>query len=593
MSAEYPPTIDLTPTSEGVFIPDFESRPRAPIEIYEPPVDPASLNQLPPPAPRYDSGSNGLSDADLDDFGTDAYGRPVVTRNPVTGRPEFNPEVDYSGNFSSPRSSDILDDLPDSRRTRNAVGGGLGALGPLGDALELAGAAQNLTRGAVSGLMEFSGAGDAYRQWLHDTWPSVFRNPSGGPSGTIRTPGEPEFEGGQCDGVLYVVPFEYERPNGSVQQGGTQWWWGPVGGIRIVPYQSGTQIQILSRGQWNRPIRSEQTWIPVVTAPQETFVRATIKNLTRQNGSADTCGNPPGPATDRPTAPPTTPTTDYPPDYDYPEPESPPTLDPPPDSIIDPPPDIEGPEIPDIPETDRPPENEVDPPPEVPEENEDGPPTKKTECCPATSLKLDEVLRRLDGEGKGTLDITPCEAEEGPTEVDYGGFGLSGLYSAIAALTESLNFIAANTKCPPEVSAALPMFWEAKVGEIPQLIVIWREVESSSSNWQMAIPHPRPEIDQDYVFDFPVYTKGKGQATLRLLDNSKVIVNANSKADAEVVLSYVYNTLIDVAFLPKFEFTYTELIGDIKQTQVKASYVKKFEGHRNIAPLWATRLARD
>lgn len=198
----------------------------------------------------------------------------------------------------------------------------------------------------------------------------------------------------------------------------------------------------------------------------------------------------------------------------------------------------------------------------------------------------------LQGEGEGELDLNPCVSQEESIVATYGGEGLGGLYSAVDAIAQSLNLIHTDTKCPPEATAAaLPMHWEAKHGEIPQLIVIWRKTSGGGSSWSMTIPHPRQDIDKLYPFAFPPYTKGGNMASARLTDNSKVIVNTGSEGEAERIIRYV-ETLIDPSFIPSggLQMTYSKNVANFLEVEIEASYIKKFAGHKNTAPLWGISL---
>lgn len=208
-----------------------------------------------------------------------------------------------------------------------------------------------------------------------------------------------------------------------------------------------------------------------------------------------------------------------------------------------------------------------------------------------------EILNRLDGSGNGIFDLSLCEPPEDPDaeplQATYEGKGLGGVYSAIAAITESLNLIHADTKCPPDTdcNAALPMAFETKVGEIPQLVILWGNVEGGSSRWAMNLPHPRADLGPKSQFSFPPYRKGNVQFTLVLKDNSKIILNANSKADGQGIMAYL-KTLVNPAFLTDAQPRITENAGsgNLASPRVRATFIKAFSGHRDQAPLWSKAL---
>ena len=623
MSAEYAPTIELVPDATGGFVPDFNVKPRtaAPIVPY---VDPASLNEYPEPptTPRYDSGSRGLSDSDLGDFGTDEYGRPVVRRNPVTGKAEFNPDLGFSpGELDAANRS--LDSDTGTRGRRRRTGAAVEALGALSGALEdaqdllaIGSAADALTRpliadpiadaisGPIIGFLDRNFPG--FRQdWL---------GAPGLPSGEINVPGAGDRNEGQCEGVMYRVTVDVTRNSDGQYLGRTINASGPIRGV--VKRVNGTNESVyLLHGVIGGNGKPGEIFI---TASGNPLSQPTISSLVRLDGEADDCGDR-GPGL-QPVAPAPAPTLprepSYPgPDYGIPEDpfNNPGTELPPgtgqPDTGLPPgtgqpdtgnppddyPPGIGDPETPELPETPDLPEM-----PDQPDQPD--PPTPDPDCCPSTERSLDdikrqleEILNRLEGSGDGSLDLSPCETSEdenAPTEATYEGEGIQGLYAAIAAITQSLNLIHTDTKCPPDVNAALPMFWEVKRGEIPQLVVAWVKAEGGNSKWSMTIPHPREDITSDYPFNFPTYRKGGNMASVKLTDNSQVIVNAFSEGEAQRVIDYI-ETLIDPAFIPSdgLKMVYSKNVANLVEVDVTASYVKKFAGHKNTAPLWGVNIA--
>ena len=106
----------------------------------------------------------------------------------------------------------------------------------------------------------------------------------------------------------------------------------------------------------------------------------------------------------------------------------------------------------------------------------------------------------------------------------------------------------------------------------------------------MNIPHPNETVDADYAFNFPNYVKGPTTCTLRLKDNSYLLVNAANEAEGEKVINYCL-TLIDPAYVPADRrVTITKNAATFQEVAVKAVHVKAFLGHKNTAPLWAKRL---
>lgn len=617
---DFPDYIDLVPNANGGYSPDFtipQRPPPAPIEVYRPPEDiPLYEPPVPPPTatPR-----RPFNDADAAEFGTDRYGRPIVTRRP-DGSYGVNPE-----NGFTPQEMADADDYINGRQPRTPAGGRSSSaarnVGRVVDALENATGAFGATGAAADAIANaINGPGSAIDNAIRDRFGLPRRGPDGnplpnGPGGEMVQPGAGEYPQGQCD-APYSIHFNVDRyyqgnlvaPQEEVTAPGIVQ--GPILAVYYASSAPNAPMQLYVQTNVSEPFQLGRN-----SSTVNTWANITNLRLTRIDGLPDNCGQPlPGPA---PTNPPTTnPDASpqpypqpYPYPYPYPLPAPSPSPLPSPQPYPDgsnpfPLPDSDGDGIPDL--LDPYPNDPFPYPPGLPEPSPDEPPdapTPNDDCCPATTLSLDRILQKLEGNGKGIFDLAPCESEIDPQNPPnplaglYEGEGLAGLYAAIAQLTKSLNLVRADTKCPPDVNAALPMFWEMKVGEVPQLVIIWRKITPpgepvSGSTWSMTIPHPRADIGPDYEFSFPSYMKGGNMASMRLSDNSQCIVNAVSEPEAQKVLDYV-TTLIDPAFIPDEgpKVVYSKGVAEYAEVDVKAVYVKKFAGHKTTAPLWGHHIA--
>ena len=88
--------------------------------------------------------------------------------------------------------------------------------------------------------------------------------------------------------------------------------------------------------------------------------------------------------------------------------------------------------------------------------------------------------------------------------------------------------------------------------------------------------------------------KGSYQATQKLKDNSKVIINAFDRENAGLIMRYV-RTLIEPEFLIDYKdnnypFVGSNLNRNLVETDLKAVYVKAYQGHLSTAPLWTKNL---
>jgi hypothetical protein len=593
---DLPDFIELYPDATGSFGADFNRPAPAPAPI-APYVNPESLPlyrepiaPAPPRPPQPTTGGGRMSDADIADFGVDEYGRPVVTRDP-DGRPRFNPDSGFSPDELR-RADRALDDVPNTRAVRR----GLGHLGA--DLI-----------GIVPVVGDLIGFGiDAYLLGNDLGW---WGNPDsqGAPSGDSSEgiPGGSPL--GQA-GVAYTADVRMEvlkYPSGEVSNNpGYQDLYafsfvGPLlGFIAVAPTGLNKYI------------------VKAITGSGELVV-GTLYNDSLAYGRVlsvqiyDALGNPVNPF-----APPYANPFADPSGSPYPNPYPNPFGSPFPDLNGDgfpdgqpfpgsqpypsPFPDLDGDGFPD-PYPDVLPDPLRDPPDSPPDTTNPDPSTPDDGCCPASTLSLAEIKRlleralgKLEVRGKAIFDLAPCESEIDPLNPPdplaglYEGEGLTGVYAAIAAITKSLNLVRADTKCLEGSNAALPMYWEIKSGEIPQFSVLWKPAEGGNSRWAMSVPHPRADLGKDFLYSFPTYQKGPNMANMKLLDNSKIIINVASKGEAAKVMNYAYS-LIDPAFRPEtIAYTYSENVSTARIVTVSACYIKKFAGHTNVAPLWARAL---
>jgi hypothetical protein len=597
---DLPDFIELYPDATGSFGADFNRPAPAPAPI-APYVNPESLPlyrepiaPAPPRPPQPTTGGGRMSDADIADFGVDEYGRPVVTRDP-DGRPRFNPDSGFSPDELR-RADRALDDVPNTRAVRR----GLGHLGA--DLIGIVPVVGDVIGFGIDAYL----LGDELGWWGEpDT--------QGQPGGDVTIPGAGGYPQGQCEGVLYGVTIRFRTIAGyNGQQAGA--YFGPIGGAFVVP---GSNLPHIISG--NPPVSyavgSASSQVPAV----DSIISVDAQRL---DGLPDVCGQPlPGQG---PSNPPTTNPDGTPQPFPNPFPNPSPDLNgdglpdgvpfpdfngdgwpdgvPRPDGWPNPFPDLDGDGFP-APYPDVLPDPLRDPPEAPPDTTNPDPSTPDDGCCPASTLSLAEIKRlleralgKLEGKGKAIFDLAPCESEIDPLNPPdplaglYEGEGLTGVYAAIAAITKSLNLVRADTKCLEGSNAALPMYWEIKSGEIPQFSVLWKPAEGGNSRWAMSVPHPRADLGKDFLYSFPTYQKGPNMANMKLLDNSKIIINVASKGEAAKVMNYAYS-LIDPAFRPEtIAYTYSENVSTARIVTVSACYIKKFAGHTNVAPLWARAL---
>lgn len=84
--------------------------------------------------------------------------------------------------------------------------------------------------------------------------------------------------------------------------------------------------------------------------------------------------------------------------------------------------------------------------------------------------------------------------------------------------------------------ASVPDSWQLKkFSHTPQLVIIYRKTKKSrSGNYELTIPH----YDGTIKPTAPTYKKGNRSGILILKDNSKLVVNAHTDAEAERVVRH-------------------------------------------------------
>ncbi|MEM1253277.1 MAG: hypothetical protein AAGI69_12660 [Cyanobacteria bacterium P01_H01_bin.21] len=394
------------------------------------------------------------------------------------------------------------------------------------------------------------------------------------------------FEGGQCAiDYRFDKTMTYKDRYGQVKTvNRDDIATGPIG----APFQDGASVRL--RVQGNRSV-------PIFGSPTEGEILSfSISNVRpRDSAFLDDCGNGFKDPEETPTAP-SYPRVDSPTNNPF----SNPGIDDPvgnPGSEPEPLPDVDADEDDTSPNPEG--RNKYDDPPsldDLPEDppDRDGNPREPVDpnspegkCCPETIAKLNEIIEKLSWTYQGVVDMTACDGEG--ESVEWQGDGLDGIYEAVKILQEQTQIIHENTKCPPESNAALPMAWDVKVHEHPQLIVLWGPAEGGSSRWAMHIPHPRANIDDSYTFKFPQYKKGPVMGKLVLKDNTRIVVNGASEGECKKVFSYA-RKLVDKNAIEGATEIYTKGGSKLSIVTVKAVYVKAFAGHRSETPLWAKRL---
>ncbi|MFG6099062.1 hypothetical protein SPB21_27700 [Leptothoe sp. ISB3NOV94-8A] len=416
----------------------------------------------------------------------------------------------------------------------------------------------------------------------------------GGGSAFDDSFGPAPFEGGQCPTRYKAVqgPYTYLDNNGVLQNGpagSTSFGNGP---LRYVTDRGGQRVRLASG--------TGSSFLRTLDVSRKGPNARIVDNgwiITREDGLPDDCGDPQGEPTKTPTRP-----TYAPLDFDSPNffrpnlpdtplpdglpevPDDAPTSPTSPDSPTGNPDDTGSPNLDDPPSPDDLPEPRPQPDEPGPDPN---PEPDDSTCCSETIQKLNEIIDLLSWEYSGEVDISACGDD--PEIVEWRGSGLDGVTQALLVLQEQLQLVHENTKCGPE-PAPLPMLWEVKSGQVPQLAISWVRTAGGTSKWSMHVPHPRSDINPDVPLSFPDYVKGPLMATLKLNDNSKVIVNARDKTEADKVIGYLTSQIIDGSYLTDSKLTYTEGAASRVIAEVKAVHISAYGSKKGDPPLWAKSL---
>ena len=141
--------------------------------------------------------------------------------------------------------------------------------------------------------------------------------------------------------------------------------------------------------------------------------------------------------------------------------------------------------------------------------------------------------------------------------------------------------------------ASVPDWWEGRSGLKPVLTIIWRGTAAGSlPNYSTSLPHPTlitPQQAQAQLTGL-TYTKGSWQYLGTLSDNSKLIVNGNSQAEAESI-ALALAAYINPQYLP-LNFKVGQRGGKTVKTQTVKAWAAEYypQAGDGQPPLWRCSL---
>jgi hypothetical protein len=190
------------------------------------------------------------------------------------------------------------------------------------------------------------------------------------------------------------------------------------------------------------------------------------------------------------------------------------------------------------------------------------------------------VLNEVDFEEK-TLKVPASEADS-----------LKLLHDRIFALESA--------QCDAVAVASVPEWWAVRPGaDRPQLAIIFANVLSTGklgrSYWTLHIPHYNKP--KGFRPSIPTYMKGDWQGTLVLTDNSKMVVNCESKQECMKVLNklkilvpFELRSKNGKAIKPKILEYPSKTFKGVRVVPIRADFYSK--GKENAAPDWSVRLRK-
>ncbi len=153
-------------------------------------------------------------------------------------------------------------------------------------------------------------------------------------------------------------------------------------------------------------------------------------------------------------------------------------------------------------------------------------------------------------------------------------------------------------QCESECIAAVPEWWQIRPeGARPQLVIHFGEPKKDGSigmaNYALTIPHFSGTKDDAKKMKLK-WRKGSVEGILTLKDNSKVIVNAVSKAEAERILNYTKKYISSGMLVDSFTKIGERKGQSFKQITVAPKVARYFlQGAKSMKPNWVVKIEQE
>ncbi len=145
--------------------------------------------------------------------------------------------------------------------------------------------------------------------------------------------------------------------------------------------------------------------------------------------------------------------------------------------------------------------------------------------------------------------------------------------------------------CVTQGRLTIPDWWQTRIGsDRPVLSILYRENNGGRwGDYYHTVNIPHYAYPQGYKPTLPIISKGKYQATAILKDNSKIIINGSSMAEARKAI----NQLVQLTgqYASDATITISERKDELKKVRTKAVRGSFFStGYQNSNPDWTIEL---
>ena len=210
------------------------------------------------------------------------------------------------------------------------------------------------------------------------------------------------------------------------------------------------------------------------------------------------------------------------------------------------------------------------------------------DCCDEVLNAVDEVKTLLTEDVNFSIDsVNDKCVNKTYRSNDKGIKGLNKQIEQLAKMVDDQK----THDCDNPAIAAVPEWWQVRLGaDRPQLVIQFGQDLGNGKiddpKYPLSIPHVNISAVGNRSPIAP-YTKGQWEAILTLADNSKVIVNAASAAEAESVINQAKLIINESALSGSFIKIGQRKGQALSIIRVAAKIAKYFPtGQKNMKPSW-------